>query len=385
MTLRKVLAGEQFVAPAATWNAFIDAAQDFKDRTADIGRQPVAGFRSSGIVTVKNESGGARRQFDILGLGEPIFLPGGGGSSGENAEQSFRNFVAFRGVMPVEDEHVGKFVVLIEPLAAGAVGKGCVSGVCQVRVNVTDEDHEFAEMADSKTDMLESGDTGSAKILWKEEGTGQKWAVVHLGASASVVAIYARITSGGGDGGTYTSWREVEFVDGSWATKQGGLTGPGDGTLREINAAKNVPASTIVHAFRNPGQSSPVEWLFQFSVVAWIFGRITSSSPVAGTGDNRFVYQFQQVAKTSAGYGGWSNVSGGIGGEAFNLIEDQNAAFGTLGNGVKVEHLNTDTAEFKLQPVPNGTRVQLFPVAVGNDEVEWWFSYENGVTGECKQ
>ena len=78
------------------------------------------------------------------------------------------------------------------------------------------------------------------------------------------------------------------------------------------------------------------------------------------------------------------NVSGGIGGEAFNLIEDQNAAFGTLGNGVTVEHLNTDTAEFKLQPVPNGTRVQLFPVAVGSDEVEWWFSYENGVTGECK-
>jgi len=384
MTLRKVLAGEPFVAPASTWNAFIDAAQDFKNRTADIGRQPVAGFRSSGIITVKNESGAARRQFDVLGLDEPIFLPGGGSS--DAAEKSFRNFVAFRGQMPSKNEHVGKFVVLIEPLAAGAVGKGCVSGVCQVRVNVTDVDHEFAELADGKADVLESGDTGSAKILWKEDGTGQKWAVVHLGASASVVAIYARITSsGGGDGGTYTSWREVELVDGSWTTKQGGLAGPSDGRLREINAAKNVPASTIVHAFKNPGDSSPVEWLFQFSVVAWIFGRITSSSPVAGTGDNKFVYQFQQVVKTSAGYGGWSNVSGGIGGEAFNLIEDQNSSSGTLGNGVKVEHLNTDTAEFKLQPVPNGTRIQLFPVTVGNDETEWWFSYENGVTGECKQ
>jgi len=203
MSLRKVLPGEQFVAPAATWNAFIDAAQDYKDRTADIGRQPMAGFRSSGIVTVKNESGSARRQFDVLGLGEPIFLPGGGGSSGGNADQSFRNTVAFRGVMPSEDEHAGKFVVLIEPLAAGAVGKGCVSGVCQVRVNVTDEDHRFAEVSEGKADVLESGDTGSAKILWKEDGTGQKWAVVHLGASASVVAIYARITAaGGGEGGT---------------------------------------------------------------------------------------------------------------------------------------------------------------------------------------
>jgi len=176
MTLRKVLPGEPFVAPAATWNAFIDAAQDYKDRTADIGRQPLAGFRSSGIITVKNESGGARRQFDVLGLGEPIFLPSSGSSSGGSpggAEQQFRSMVAFRGQMPSEDEHVGKYVILIEPPAAGAVGKACISGVCQVRVNVTDEDHEFAEVSDGQADMLESGDTGGAKIRWKEDGTGE--------------------------------------------------------------------------------------------------------------------------------------------------------------------------------------------------------------------
>jgi len=378
MSLRKVKPGEPFVAHAATWNAFIDAAQDYQNRTADISRQPTAGFRSSGIVTVKNESGGARKQFEILGLGEPIFLP-----SGAAAEQQFKNVVTFRGVMPAEDEHEGKFAILLEPLAANAIGKGCISGVCQVRVNVTDEDHGFAEIADGKADVLDSGDTGSAKILWKESGKGKKWAVVHLGAQASVVAIYARITAAGGDGGVYTSWREVELTNGTWATKQGGLAGPGDGKLREINAAKNVPTNTIVHAFKNPGEADPVEWLFQFTAATAIFGRITSSSPVAGTGNNKFIYQFAQVAKTQAGYGGWSDVGGGIAGDAFNLIEDQNTGYGTLGNGVKVEHLDTDTAEFKLQPVPTGTRLQLFPVTRGN-ETEWWFSYENGVTGECK-
>jgi hypothetical protein len=198
------------------------------------------------------------------------------------------------------------------------------------------------------------------------------------------VAIYARITAAGGDDGVYTSWREVELTNGTWATKQGGLASPGDGQLREINAAKNVPANTIVHAFRNPGDSAPVEWLFQFTAATAIFGRITSSSPVPGTGNNRFVYQFAQMAKTAAGYGGWSDVGSGISGDAFNLIEDQNTAYGTLGNGVKVEHLDTDTAEFKLQPVPAGTRLQLFPVTRGN-ETEWWFSYENGVTGTCKE
>jgi len=391
MTLRKVLAGEQFVAPAATWNAFIDAAQDYKDRTADIGRQATsAGFRSSGIIIVKNESGSARRQFDVLGLGEPIFLPSSGSSSGGStggADQSFRNMVTFRGLMPSEDEHVGKFVVLIEPLAANAVGRACVSGVCQVRVNVTDEDHEFAEMADGKADVLESGDTGSAKILWKEDGTGQKWAVVHLGAAASVVAIYARVLSGGSGGdGTYTSWREVELVNGSWTNKQGGLAGPGDGTLREINAAKNVANNTVVHAFRYIGstsQSSTDEWLFQSPQPFAIFGRITSSSQVSGYGGNRYTYQFAQVEKTGAGYGGWTNVQNGISGAAYNLIEDQNFTSGTLGNGVSISNLTTDKARFTLQPAPTGTRVMLMPVVTTSGSTEYWFSYENGVDGGC--
>jgi len=398
MTLRKVLPGEQFIAPASTWNAFIDAAQDYKDRTADIGRtSPSTGFRSSGIITVKNESGSARRQFDVLGLGEPIFLPssgsaggGSGGGSSGGADQSFRNMVAFRGVMPTEDEHIGRFVVLIEPLAAGTVGKACVSGVCQVRVNVTDEDHEFAELADGQADTLESGDTGSAKILWKEDGTGQKWAVVHLGATASVVAIYARITSGGSGGdGTYTSWREVELVNGSWTNKQGGLAGPGDGTLREINAAKNVANNTVVHAFRRSGSagnsvgSEPAEWLFQSAQPFMIFGRITSSSQVSGTGGNKYTYQFAQVEKTGAGYGGWTDVQNGISSAAYNLIEDQNAASGTLGNGVSVSNLTTDKARFTLRPAPNGTHVMLMPVVTTNGYTEYWFSYVNGVDGGC--
>jgi len=299
--------GEPFVAPAATWNAFIDAAQDFKDRTADIGRQPtLAGGRSSGIITVKNESGVARRQFDVLGLGEPIFLPSSGSSGGGSpggADQSFRNMVAFRGVMPKEDEHEGRFVVLIEPLATNAVGKGCVAGVCQVRVNVTDVDHEFAEVSDGKADVLESGDAGSAKILWKENGTGSKWAVVHLGM-----------------------------------------------------------------AIQQPFM---------------IFGRIASSSQVSGYGGNRYTYQFVQVEKTGSGYGGWTDMQGGVSGTAYNLIEDQNFTSGTLGNGVSISNLTTDKARFTMRPAPTGTRIMLVPVVLTNGNTEYWFSYENGVDGGC--
>jgi len=65
-------------------------------------------------VLVKNESGDDRQRFDILGLGDPIFLR----DAGAVAEQSFENAVEPRGEMPDETLHTGKFVVLVDPFAA---------------------------------------------------------------------------------------------------------------------------------------------------------------------------------------------------------------------------------------------------------------------------
>lgn len=157
---KKVRTGEPLRIPAETFNAFIDAARDFKARRQSSVRDPAVEFHQTGIIPVKNASGGDRERFDVLGIDRPIFTPA------DNL-QSFLNQVAVVGVTPNEDEHVGRFVVLLEPLREGAIGRGCISGVCPVRLNVLDEEHDWADVEDGETDSLKTGDAGGAFILWK--------------------------------------------------------------------------------------------------------------------------------------------------------------------------------------------------------------------------
>jgi hypothetical protein len=50
-----------------------------------------------------------------------------------------------------------------------------------VKVDVGDEADTFAEAVDGDVEKLESTAEGTAtQILWKESGTGLKWAVVRL-------------------------------------------------------------------------------------------------------------------------------------------------------------------------------------------------------------
>ena len=109
--MKKVQSGDPLVVPAQAYNAFIDAAKDFQQRTRHVGQTATPGYRSAGIVLVKNQSGTDRLRFDVLGLGDPIILPDSGGV----AEQQFKNTVAFRGDLPDEKLHKGRFAILAEP------------------------------------------------------------------------------------------------------------------------------------------------------------------------------------------------------------------------------------------------------------------------------
>ena len=113
------------------------------------------------------------------------------------------------------------------------------------------------------------------------------------------------------------------------------------------------------------------------------YGRITGS---AGDGDNRWSYTFVEVAKTVAGYGGWTTLAGGRTGTARNFVEDMNAAAGVQGNGVDVANLDTADFTFTLQPCPAGVIVHVrtvFFIAAETAYLEYWFAYENGVDGSC--
>ena len=194
--LRKVQSGQALVIPAAAYNAFVDAALDYRQRASRVGQVARPAFRQSSIVLVRNDSGSDRERFDVLGVGVPVVDP-------VDDEDAFKERVALAGVVPESGTHEGLFVVLAEPLAAGAIGHAFAAGVCPVRIDVPDEegDCRFAEVAGGVTANLMTQPQGSAAILWRAGGTGVQWAVVRLGNAGPMHVFPVELSQVGGDAG----------------------------------------------------------------------------------------------------------------------------------------------------------------------------------------
>lgn len=194
--LRKVRSGDPLVIPAAAYNAFIDAAIDYRQRTAHLGQGAQPSFSQASIVLVRNDSGSNQNRMAVLGVDAPIIDPSAN-------EEEFKNRVALACVTPEERTHVGRFVVLAEPIATGKIGRAYAAGVCPVKIDVPDEEHEwrYAEIADGITGNLKVSMQGSATILWRAGGTGVQWAVIRLGQPVPMHVFPVELTQVGGEQG----------------------------------------------------------------------------------------------------------------------------------------------------------------------------------------
>ncbi|MBN2218580.1 MAG: hypothetical protein JW719_14485 [Pirellulales bacterium] len=179
------MAGDRF-SPGARWKpsaeqltGFAEAADWVRNEKLSGGNRPFPiDDRDLVAVTVKNETGGDRRRFEIVGLENPVFTP-------QDSLATFQNRVALGGAVPSLPEHVRRFGVLLRPVADGRLTKACVQGAVPVRLKVRDEAHEFARLVDGRTGYLESADAG-VPVLWKddaqyEDENGNVWALVLLG------------------------------------------------------------------------------------------------------------------------------------------------------------------------------------------------------------
>jgi len=169
--------GDRLKISAADWNAAVAAGRAHALRALAGGAfSPNTWRQSPGLIILKNTSVNDRNRFEILGLGDPLFTPT------ENANE-FKNSIAFKGVALTFASHFGGlFAVLLEPLPSGKTGMAIVQGVTTVQVNVQVATHQFADIDANSAARLRSYSAGSARILWKEAGTGAKWARVLLGA-----------------------------------------------------------------------------------------------------------------------------------------------------------------------------------------------------------
>ncbi|MEX2388196.1 MAG: hypothetical protein WD534_09970 [Phycisphaeraceae bacterium] len=273
MTLRHVQRGQPLKIPADDWNRIVDATRAYHERQGQSTRPATAdasGGRQAGVILVRNDSGADQPRFAILGIDAPIIGP----DATEGNLEEFQRQVALTGVVPTRADHGSggaggsggsgaRFVVLLEPLAAGAIGRACVSGVCPAQVEVGHEQDGAATITDNDASRFTSTPSsgGGAQILWKEEGTGLKWAVVRLGPVAmdtfpARITGHASVALDHADYGKY-AWEQVRWDDeaddgeggteAAWVTVQDGLSGTiAEGFAREVAGRPMVPAGTIV-------------------------------------------------------------------------------------------------------------------------------------------
>lgn len=201
--MRKVRSGESITIKASTWNAFIDAA-NFTQSTKQnrLGGSLKSGI-GAGIVLLKNCESQTYDRFSALVLTGICITP-------ETNEDEFISCApVFEGNKMTEDREDRPYAVLLEPIAAGEIGRAMLLGITPAKIKVNDSEDSYAvPLVGSSTGEMESSQTGVARILWKGSGSGTQWCLLQLGGagagSGGEKAMMCRVS-----GGTATAGYQV--------------------------------------------------------------------------------------------------------------------------------------------------------------------------------
>lgn len=173
-TFPRVSAGDPLRISAESWNALMGLGQQLRAGDASLNPPGLGGGElPPGVIWVRNDSGADAAEFAILGIDGILISPTA------NA-QEFRYSPGLSVVTPVAATHAGKWAVLLEPIAAGDIGKARIFGLAPVTIEVTDGDATRADVIDDDATKLQTSTTGTAEILWKEPGTGDKAALIRF-------------------------------------------------------------------------------------------------------------------------------------------------------------------------------------------------------------
>lgn len=161
---------------ARAWNRAQDAADIvLGDRGGVLAGAPKSFDRAPNIVMVQNSSSGDVGRFGVLGINGVSINP----AASAAAANRFAEGPVLRGERPLTAIHSNRFVVLLEPIAAGAVGRAVIGGVFACKVYVNDTAHRFATVRNTDVTQLQTTTCGPVQLLWVEtsEEKNNLWAV----------------------------------------------------------------------------------------------------------------------------------------------------------------------------------------------------------------
>ncbi len=176
MTLARKEAGEAFIPDVEEFNTIIDATnlvmgEKFPD---DNQFNPNAG--DADLVMIKNNTGSNLAEFSIVKIGEVVITP-------DKNEADFKYETPLFYGEEIDDAD-NTFVVIQEPIEKDKIGYAKITGVTIAKITVSSETDKYAVL-DTLTKKLKTATSGITKILWRQTGTGEKWAVILLGSGSA--------------------------------------------------------------------------------------------------------------------------------------------------------------------------------------------------------
>jgi len=196
--MKKVSRGAPFRGiPAKTWNSLIDLLHKPQRQ---IGGGPSHAYKDADVIPIKNITGVALEQFEIVGLSESHYDP-----TDETELSAFTSSRCMDGEVPdFDDGHNIRYGIIQAPADTDEVVPCCVTGFSPVQLKVHKSWHKFAQPVDGETGYLESAPYGPAIIHWADAGEGETgYALVSVKSQSGMIILGKAKTNwnkAGGDG-----------------------------------------------------------------------------------------------------------------------------------------------------------------------------------------
>ncbi len=138
---------------------------------------PLEGYEPGrNIILARNNTGADLPRWGVMRISGIEINP----NTDDARRRSFEEMPCIIGVKPNATTG-GKFVIAVEPIKDGKIGRVCAAGIVQAKVSFSSAIHTRAKPKDNTVAHLESSAGGPAEVLWSEGATGEQWALVRLG------------------------------------------------------------------------------------------------------------------------------------------------------------------------------------------------------------
>lgn len=251
--LSSIQAGDPGPIPVTAWNRMLELVRrDQATRAGRSGGGPmVDSVQATTTVLVQNDTGSAASHGYCLAVTD---IP----TDATTNPPEWLTRPVLTGDVPASTSD--PFVVLLEPLSDGAVGRAAIAGLALAQVDVTDTSHEYATPTAADATKLTSATSGPARILWTETGgTGTQACLLMLGDSSAGTSLTVKESDGSPSYANVSSL-EVDQAQGGVITQPGAnrvklswgsasLTTPGvvDTTAQTLAGAKSFKDFTTFH------------------------------------------------------------------------------------------------------------------------------------------